>query len=158
MDFNGVPLHPLVVHATVVFVPLAALFAAVFALRPSWRWLLRWPTLALAAVSAGTTQLAVMSGESLKDGRHLGSSLIERHEEWAGRLQTGVWVLAAAVLVAWWVLPATTPVSGRGDRESRVGVLTWPLVVLLPVVAVAVLVLVYLTGDAGARAVWASKG
>ena len=33
-----------------------------------------------------------------------------------------------------------------------------PLVILLPVAAAAVLVLVVLTGDAGARAVWGNGG
>ena len=43
MEINGVPLHPLVVHAVVVFAPLAALFGIAYAVLPNWRWALRWP-------------------------------------------------------------------------------------------------------------------
>jgi hypothetical protein len=83
-----------------------------------------------------------------------GSALIETHEMWAGRLQTATWVLAAVTAVAFWVLPHVNRVAGGRDKQARVAVLERPLVVLLPVLAVVVLVLVVLTGDAGARAVW----
>ena len=39
MEINGLPLHPLVVHAAVVFVPLAALAAIALRCVPRWRWL-----------------------------------------------------------------------------------------------------------------------
>ena len=48
MEFHGIPLHPLVVHAAVVFTPLAALSALGFALVERWRGYLRWPTLVAA--------------------------------------------------------------------------------------------------------------
>lgn len=41
MEFFGLPLHPLVVHAAVVFVPLAALLVMVFAVFPRHRWATR---------------------------------------------------------------------------------------------------------------------
>ena len=44
----GLPLHPLVVHATVVFTPLAALAALAYVFLGRYRDLLRWPTLVLA--------------------------------------------------------------------------------------------------------------
>ena len=36
-DFNGLPLHPLIVHATVVIIPLAALTVILFAVWPRFR-------------------------------------------------------------------------------------------------------------------------
>jgi len=85
MELNGTPLHPLVVHAAVVFVPLAAVAVAAYVV-PRWRALLRWPALVLSIGAAASVQLAAMSGDSLKEkvGR---SPLIETHEMWAGRLQ-----------------------------------------------------------------------
>jgi uncharacterized membrane protein len=153
VEINGIPMHPLVVHAAVVFVPLAALAVIAFVV-PKWRWAARWPALVVVALAAGSVQLAAMTGDSLKEkvGR---SALIETHEMWAGRLQTATWVMAALTLVAFWSLPHVTRVSGGRDKPARVAVLERPLVVLLPVAAVAVVVLVVLTGDAGARAVWA---
>jgi hypothetical protein len=152
MEINGVPLHPLVVHAAVVFVPLAALAVVAFAV-PKWRWVARWPALVIVAIAAASVQLASMTGDELKH-RVGGSALIETHEMWAGRLQTATWVLAAVTAVAFWVLPHVNRVAGGRDKQARVAVLERPLVVLLPVLAVVVLVLVVLTGDAGARAVW----
>lgn len=152
MTINGIPLHPLVVHAAVVFTPLAVV-AVVALLVPRWRWAARWVALALVALAAGSVQLAAMTGDALKR-RVGGSALIETHEMWAGRLQVATWVLAAVTLVAFWVLPHTTALREGRDKEVRLPVLVLPVTLLLPILAVAVLVLVVLTGDAGARAVW----
>ncbi len=149
------PLHPLVVHAAVVFVPLAALAAIAYGLVSKWRWALRTPTLALSLVAALSTQLAGMTGENLKESSSkYHTSLIENHEMWAGRLTFGVWVLVAVAAAAWWVLPHVTALSGRSHKEARIPALVVPLVVLLPLAGVAVSVLAYLTGDAGAKSVW----
>ena len=59
MELNGVPLHPLVVHAVVVLGPLAALTGLAYAFVPQWRWLLRWPLFVLAVVTAVAALLAV---------------------------------------------------------------------------------------------------
>lgn len=157
MTINGIPLHPLVVHAAVVLVPLAALFASAYAVLPSRRWQTRTPAAVLAVGAAVTVWLASATGDSLKEKLHENTSLIETHERWAGLLQGSMWVLAALVLIAWWSLPHHNPLP---DKEHRQGVTTLakPLVVLLPLAAVATLVLVVLTGDAGARAVWGSGG
>jgi hypothetical protein len=153
MSINGLPLHPLVVHAAVVFVPLAALAVLAFVV-PRWRWAARWPALVGAVLAAGSVQLAAMTGDSLQ--RQVGrSALIETHEMWAGRLQTATWVLAALTLVAFWSLPHVTRIADGCDKQARLAVLERPLALLLPLAAVAVIVLVVLTGDAGARAVWA---
>ena len=63
MELNGVPLHPLVVHAVVVLGPLAALTGLAYAAVPRWRWLLRCPLVALAAVVAVVALVAVAAGE-----------------------------------------------------------------------------------------------
>jgi uncharacterized membrane protein len=153
MEFRGIPLHPLIIHAAVVLVPLAALSALLFAV-PKWRWLTRWPAVVLAVIGALTVQLAVMSGRDLEKDRNLDSPLIHTHEEWGERLQIAMWIFAVIMVVAFWALPYVTRVSGAANRESRAAALETPLAVLVAVAAIAVLVLVVLTGDAGARAVW----
>src|SRR6266540_2932876 len=55
MEFNGLPLHPLVVHTAVIFGPLAALTALAYAALPRWRDRLRWPMLGM--VLLGSVQL-----------------------------------------------------------------------------------------------------
>ncbi|MGE9808827.1 MULTISPECIES: DUF2231 domain-containing protein [unclassified Janibacter] len=154
MEIFGLPVHPLVVHAVVVLVPLTALVAMAYGLRPGWRWALRWPMLVLGLVSAAATQLASMSGESLIEAEENVSAVLHSHEEWAEKLQLSVWVMAAVIVLAWWVLPVVTRLVGGTDRAARKPGLVLPTTALLVIVPIAVLVLVALTGDAGARAVW----
>jgi hypothetical protein len=80
-----------------------------------------------------------------------------RDEHYAGLLQASMWVLAALAVVAWWSLPHHNPLP---DKDHRRGVTTLakPLVVLLPAEAAVTLVLVVLTGDAGAKTVWGNGG
>jgi uncharacterized membrane protein len=157
VTINGIPLHPLIVHAAVVLVPLAALFATAYAVLPSRRWQTRTPAVVLAVVGAVSVWLAAATGDNLKSRLHEDTSLIQTHEHWAGLLQAAMWVLAALVVVAWWTLPHHNPLPDK-DHNEGVTTLAKPLVVLLPIAAVTVLVLVVLTGDAGARAVWGTGG
>jgi 4-hydroxybenzoate polyprenyltransferase len=153
MELNGVPLHPLVIHAVVVFVPLAAI-AAVAMSMPKWRWLARWPALLLTLGATAAAYVATITGKQLEDDRGLKSPLIKTHEEWGARLMIAMWIFAALVIVAFWVLPHVTRLSGGRDRVAKVAALEKPLMALVPLAALAVLVLVVLTGDAGAKAVW----
>lgn len=157
MTINGIPLHPLIVHAAVVLVPLAALFAILYAVLPNRRWQTRTPAAVLAVGAALAVQLAAMTGDQLKETLHENTSLIQTHEQWAGLLQAAMWVLAALMVIGWWALPHENPLPDKDHREG-VTVLAKPLVILLPAAAVAVMVLVVLTGDAGARAVWGNGG
>jgi len=157
MDINGVPVHPLLVHAVVVFVPLGAVSAILYAVVPRWRWLLRWPTLLLAVGAVVLTRAAVLSGTSLKNQKNFGGVLGDRiatHQMWGHRLEWSVWVFAVVAVFAVWVVPHTMPLAGREDRVSPRPSWVRVATVLLPVAAVAVLALAVITGDAGARAVW----
>jgi hypothetical protein len=84
-------------------------------------------------------------------------ALIHTHERYAGYLQAAMWVLAALVVVAWWALPHENPLPDR-DHRSGIRPIAWPLTVLIPIASLAVLGLVVMTGDAGARAVWGTSG
>jgi uncharacterized membrane protein len=152
MELNGVPLHPLIVHAVVVLGPLAALTGLVYAAVPRWRWLLRWPLVVLAVVTAVTALGAVAAGEDLLASRPELAPIVEDHEE-AGEMLRNV-ALGYAVLagIAAWALGGTSALaSGRGARETRFGI---PVALLLAAGAVALLVTLFLAGDSGARAVW----
>ncbi|MGI9156479.1 MAG: DUF2231 domain-containing protein, partial [Marmoricola sp.] len=155
MEINGVPLHPLVIHATVVLTPLAGVLAVLYGVVPRWRWFTRWPFVFAALVGAGVTWYSAETGDDLKDQLGLHSNLMETHQMWAGRLQLAMWVLAAVTLVAAYVMPFINPLARGTDKGARIGVLSKPLVVLLPVVGIVVIVFVIFTGDAGARLVWA---
>jgi uncharacterized membrane protein len=152
MELNGVPLHPLVVHAVVVLGPLAALTGLAYAAVPRWRWLLRWPLVVLAVVAAAASVLAVQAGEALLESRPELAPIVADHEE-DGELMRNVALGYAALsaLAAWALGGVSALASGRGARETRFGV---PVALLLAVGAAALLVTVYLAGDSGATAVW----
>jgi uncharacterized membrane protein len=159
MEIAGLPLHPLIVHAAVVFIPLSAVLAIGFAVAPRWRWLTRWPTAVLSVAVVGLGFLATSSGESLEESS---AASVERavHEH-AERGDVLAWLLvvfAVMVVLGAWSVPGTTAlVSGKGSWESRLPALERVMPVVLVLASVAVLVLVVLVGDSGARAVWAGK-
>ena len=152
MELNGVPLHPLIVHAVVVLGPLAALTGLAYAFVPQWRWLLRWPLVVLAVVTAASAFLATQSGEALLESRPELAPIVEEHEERGEFLRNVALGYALVSLVAAWALGgASALASGRGARETRLGI---PVMVLLVVGAIGLSVCLFLAGDSGARAVW----
>jgi hypothetical protein len=154
MEFNGLPLHPLVVHLVVVLGPLAALAGLAYAFVPAWRWLLRWPLVTLAVLTAVASVLAVAAGESLLEARPQLAPLVEDHQEWGELLRIASLAYVGAVALGAWALGGPSALaSGRGARESN-PVFGVPAVVLVAVAAVTLAMLVFLAGDSGSRAVW----
>jgi hypothetical protein len=156
LEFNGLPLHPLIVHVVVVFAPLAALGAVLYAVVPRWRWWLRWPLVACAVIAAVSGVIAVKTGLQLETQRHLQSLPELAVHAHRGRILR--WILLAflvpVALGAWLLGGPSALVSGAGGRAGRTGAVAVAVQVLLVVGAVAVLVSCFLTGDAGARTVW----
>jgi uncharacterized membrane protein len=62
----GLPIHPLVVHAVVVLVPLASILTIVVAISPDRRARLGWLTWVLATGALGSTFVAMQSGKTLE--------------------------------------------------------------------------------------------
>ncbi|ATO15259.1 hypothetical protein CO540_16625 [Micromonospora sp. WMMA2032] len=146
---NGLPLHPLVVHAVVVLLPLAALGVVALAVRPAWRGRFGWLVVLVAALATAAVPLATESGESLE--RRVGDP--GRHAALGDQL---IWfalpLLVAAVALVWLHRRADRP---AGDtRTAGPGALGVVVAVLAVVVAAANLVQVYRVGDSGAKAVW----
>jgi hypothetical protein len=154
MEINGLPLHPLIVHAVVILGPLAGLTGLAYAVVPKWRWLLRWPLVALSLVVATTAVVAVQAGHSFLDARPELAPLVVDHGLWGSRLRN--WSLAFvvdALLAAWALGGPSALASGRGAQESR-GVVGWAAMVLLVAGSTGLVVLVFLAGDSGAHSVW----
>ncbi len=145
MEINGLPLHPLVIHAAVVFGPLAGLLALAY-LVPKWRDRLRWPMVIGAIVALGAVYTAYLSGGDFRDSKDFFNQpplaeKIDTHEDLAGNLLRAAIAFAViAVLSAW--------------LHARTGALRIGLNVLLAASAIGVIVLVVLTGEAGSQAVW----
>ncbi|CAN5409791.1 hypothetical protein BH11ACT8_BH11ACT8_08140 [soil metagenome] len=146
MEINGLPLHPLVVHAAVVLGPVAALAALAHAVRPVWRARLRLPMVGLAVLSVAATVAAYLTGRHFKEANQFFAQgeigrLVHEHEKLAGLL---LWVTVGFGVVA--VATAALHRQSAGTRGA--------LNAVLAIAALAVLVLVFLTGEAGARATW----
>jgi hypothetical protein len=101
IKISGLPAHPLVVHATAVVVPLAALTVAAVALWPWLRRRLGLLPLGLATIALALVPLTTSTGEQLA-ARLPESQLIDRHAELAdGLLPWAFGLFVAAVFGAW---------------------------------------------------------
>src|SRR5690348_8831534 len=98
----GLPLHPLVVHAAVVFTPLAAAAAIAYVAVPRYRDLLRWPTLVLAVIAFLAIWAAYLTGTNFFSDPKFASfsgELLERirkHESYAKTLR---WLVTGFAVV-----------------------------------------------------------
>lgn len=137
--FNGLPLHPLVVHAVVVLLPLAVIGAIAVALRPVWRQTYGWLVAGLLVAATALTPVATSSGEALE--KRVGDP--GRHAELGDQL---IWfeIALLVVLVAMLVL----------HRRGVVSAAARGVAVLVLIASVAAAVQVYRVGDSGAKAVW----
>jgi hypothetical protein len=112
-----------------------------------------------AVAASGSVGLAYITGHQLLHQRFALAqgplrAAINTHRHWAHLLIFGSGAyMVVAVLAAWALGGPSALVSQWGARET---VAAWrvPALVLLVVAGIVVLVLVVLTGDAGARAVW----
>jgi len=145
MEISGLPLHPLVLHAAVVFGPIGALAGIAYALLPRWRDRLRTPMVALALLATASIVAAFVTGDSFLESRPelAQEPLVRTHED-------------RAQLLLWLTLGFGPVAVAAGWLHARPGAARTVVQVLLGVLSAAVLVQVVLTGDAGARAVWES--
>ena len=151
MTVFGLPLHPLIVHATVVIVPTTALAVLLAAFWPRFRRWASWGPLALAVLSVVLVPITSSSGESLEHALPR-SALVEQHAHLGDQLLPWVIVLAVGALGLSWPLI-------RGFRTSLPSLPRWLTVLVLAIVvvgAVGTLVQVVRIGHSGATAAWSA--
>jgi len=153
-EIFGLPMHALVIHAVVVLVPLSAVSAVAYVVRPAWRRVLRWPTAAGAVVSGASAFVAAESGEALQrrvSRVRSGTTdfdLLSTHVAWGDRARLFCLLFMVLTLAALWFVRPPEEESPRGHAFE---VLIGALVVLA---AVAAVVTVVVAGHAGSRVVW----
>jgi len=153
---NGIPVHPLVVHAVVVLLPLAIVGAFAIVLRPDWRQRYGVLVVLISGLATLAIPIATSSGEALE--RHVGNP--GEHAALGDQL---IWfalpLFALLVLFVGMHRVAGSSEQAVGARGALLGRLALgrgsTLVAGLTLVAaVASGVQVYRVGDSGARAAW----
>jgi hypothetical protein len=156
--FGDLPLHVLVIHLTVLVLPVAALTAIVYALVPKWRWLLRWPTLVLGVGALVCAFVAKKSGEAFVAAIPQLEPLVKIHRERGNLLFWFVLVFALVAVAAFLLLTGPSALaSGKGAKATKSRPLELVTSVAIVVVGVLVIYQTIRTGDAGAKAVWGGQ-
>lgn len=141
---DGLPLHPLIVHATVVLVPLAALLVLLAAGSTRFRaWAGPLP-LGASILALVLTPLTTATGDRL-ESQLPHSALIEKHDHLAGTLILFTGALFVLALAQWWV---TRPGAKAGRNVVVV------VCALAALASAATVVQVVRIGHSGADAAW----
>jgi len=151
-SFMGMPMHPLLVHAVVVFVPLLAIAALVYALVPPLRARVGWAAVLLAIAAPVSAFMTMQSGEALERrliAKGYPAESLRKIAEHADYGTLTFWcslglALATVVLVA----------IGQRTGHRLLVVAKVLLGVAILGLSVAASVFVFLAGDSGARMLW----
>lgn len=150
----GLPLHPLVVHAVVVLVPLTALLTIVVAVSPDRRARLGWLSWLLASAALVSTYVARASGKVL-EGLLYPSVLPPRVSEHKDLGLNTIWF----VLALWLAVTALLLIDYDRRRNRGVSSSILPTVVAVLAILVAMVTTgqVLLTGWSGTQSRWSSS-
>jgi uncharacterized membrane protein len=144
---NGIPVHPLVVHAAVVLVPLAALGLIAMAASRRFSRSFGWVVATISLAAAAACLAARESGEALED--RVGEPGFD-HADLADVMPA---IALGLVLVSGplWLL------DRRAGADAPRKPLRMAVAGLAVIVAAANLVWVYRVGDSGAKSVWTPR-
>ena len=135
---TGLPVHPLVIHAVVVGIPVMAILTILVAVRKNLREKYSWWVAGANFLLFLVTLVAKESGEALQEAK--GGQLAIEHGQLGSVLPWLVLVMTAA----------SAAVAGT-SRNRALG----PIAVVISILSsVAAVWWTVRTGDAGARAVW----
>jgi uncharacterized membrane protein len=149
----GLPAHPLLVHMPVVLVPLAAILALLALVVARWRpWALP-VTAILTLVGLVGVQLAMWSGDNLREGGE-NRPLVSEHSELAQQARPIVFAFFAIAAVA----AVTQWQARRSDGPPLARRLLVPLCALSVLAGGFATTWIGRTGHTGAKSVWEDKG
>lgn len=143
--FDGLPLHPLLVHMPIVFGPILGL-AALGLLNPAWRERLIKPLAALSIVTAVFAILAAESGEWLAEHLVGGPPAgLGEHEE-AAELYRNIAIVFSLLLI-----------GGAVYLQRLKGGAQTAAAVVLAIVGLASVGAVFNAGHEGAKLAWGDQ-
>ena len=154
----GLPAHPLILHAAVVLVPLAAIGTIAIAFWPAARRRIGWVVVGLALVGTVSCYLASKSGEALQENVPRTAAVADHAKEGDGAafFGAGVFVGAAAIMGIDEVRRRRAAAELPADSRLRmVGIAAGAVAVVLSLLGGARIVQV---GHSGAKAVWEDPG
>jgi uncharacterized membrane protein len=154
--FLGIPMHPLLVHFVVVFVPLLVLAALAYALVPTLRARVGWLLVGLAVIAPLCALAAKISGDAFRArlaGRHASAQLLSQVDSHRHLGTILVWVAAALGLVS--LLLVLLPERVPAVKQSKA--LSLGLVAVTVGLSVISAYYVFRTGDTGAHIVWSGS-
>ena len=155
-QINGMPVHALVIHAAVVFVPLLALAAIVYAVAPRLRTKVGWAAVLLALAAPVATFVAMESGEKLRDrmvAQGMTGPPLEAIDDHMGYgTLTFYFTLGLGVLTL-----LTVFLTLRREARPLPAAANLVLAVIMVALAAVSGYYVYKTGDSGAQAVWGTS-
>lgn len=150
---GGLPVHVLVLHAAVVFIPLLALGAIVYAVMPRWRPRIGWAVVVLAIAAPLIAFVARESGLKLynrvlaRGTSATGRQILDNHMHFGTMTMWFTIALGVVSLV-------TAVVTLRRLANPLPRVVDLGLGLIMIVLAAISGYYVYRTGDSGATAVW----
>jgi uncharacterized membrane protein len=143
---SGLPLHPLIVHAVVVLVPLAAVGAILMAIWPKFSRRFGVLVVLVAVGAAVASWFARATGQQLDEIFEAG----QKHMD-LGAQMPFIATLFAAVTLIFWLFDRRIP----SDGARPLWLMVFAAVVI--VIAISAFYFVILTGDSGAQAVWSDR-
>ena len=158
-NLMGLPAHPLIVHAVVVLVPLAALGLFLSAVWPAARDKIGWITVGISAFCLVMIPFATGSGENLEE-RVDESDLVEKHAELADRMLPWVILLFVAALALMLFFHYRNKVNAKVADGTLSEAPGWmkiasPLLIAFAIIAsLGNVWITYEVGHSGAKATW----
>ncbi|MSW55331.1 MAG: hypothetical protein F2835_01030 [Actinobacteria bacterium] len=153
----GLPGHPLLVHAAVVLVPLAAIGTVVIAFWPAARNRIGWITAVLGVIGFFFAFFAKESGEALLETVRV-TAAVKSHAEMGDQGVIGAFLVGGSACT---LMLFDQFVKERAKRNLPELSITRPLRTLIGVFAVVLCifgsVLVVNVGHSGAKATWENK-
>lgn len=139
----GLPVHPLIVHAVVMLLPLSAIGLIACVVRPAWRE--RFGILVVLGALGG----AIAAWVAKESGEQLAARIGKPadHAEWGERLVPIAFAFGILTVIWYAALRRSRSGTGLGRILGVVGAL----------LAVAVMGLTVLAGHSGATAAWAGR-
>ena len=143
MTINGLPAHPLLVHLVVILLPLTPLAAIAVSIWPAAQRKLTFLVPLGAIIGAIAVPITVRAGNDL--AAKLGNPpFLNDHRAFGEKVLPFAIALAVTTLAQWLYL----------RRPNPAGLPRIVLTLLVTAAAVGTAVIVVLTGDSGAQAVW----